>query len=195
MSSSVCVTWAGPERTATPRPLSVLSWWDPLPPSQVELLTLSPLTVFNPSPSPLCQCKHAVYFQLFVCLFVCILFIAFLWCFSAHYIHWTILVILFVCHYFHTHSLSTGWCLWRSDSRSDLSSFFIVFVLPSMLFTCPLPLIPQRQHTSLWLLCSTFECYLEWNLLHMYVPLGAKVKGWQQFSCLIPLVLLLHFSC
>lgn len=40
-SWSVCVTWAGLERTVTPRLLSVILWWDRLPQSQVEMLTLS----------------------------------------------------------------------------------------------------------------------------------------------------------
>lgn len=160
-SWSVCVTWAGQERTVTPRLLSVIWWSDPQPQFQVQMSTLSlslstpPLFICTSSPSspfillscPLLSSLHhfiafsssfkippiqkcyVEYFKLFLCFFVALFIILEsrvshpLIKTSRVCIHWTMHVILFVCHYFHTHSLSTGRCLWRSDLRSDLSSF------------------------------------------------------------------------
>lgn len=53
-------------------------------------------------------------------------------------------VTLFVCGYFHTHSLSTGRCLWRSDWRSDLSSFSLYLSRPWCHF-----LVHFLSHTSI----------------------------------------------
>lgn len=98
-------------------------------------------------------------------------------------------VILFVCHYFHTHSLSTGWCLWRSDLRSDLSSF-------SLYLSCPVFDVISWSSSSLTLtsahlgrliltiievkkICS-FKCDPEWEpTAHVSSPQGSA-EGWQQ---------------
>lgn len=102
---------------------------------------------------------------------------------SAHYTSCicrdrTMHVILFVCHYFHTHSLSTGRCLWRSDLRSDLSSFFTVFVLSLMSFPSPLPLSCQLQFTTM---CWSYLS-LKWNLSSFYCYPRWKAKAHD--SCL-----------
>ncbi len=50
VSWSVCVTWAGQERTVTPRLLSVTLWWDPRPQFQVKIVD-APIICFPLSTS------------------------------------------------------------------------------------------------------------------------------------------------
>lgn len=185
MSWSVCVTWAGQERTVTPRLLSVILWWDPLLQFQVEMytcchyllplysplfishflhlffifhssllylstLSTSSLSVFLLKSLPLTDVMlniSSFSFVAFLVILASVLGSRLLIKTSCICIHWTMHVILFVCHYFHTHSLSTGWCLWRSYLRSDLSSFSLY--LSCLSFPGRLPLSPQLQLTSL----------------------------------------------
>lgn len=66
----------------------------------------------------------------------------------THCFHWTMHVILFVCGFFHTHSLSTGWCLWRSWLEVRFEFLFIVFIPFWMSISAPLPLSPRFQLIS-----------------------------------------------
>lgn len=46
----MCVTWAGQERTVTPRLLAVILWWDPRPQFQVKMINT--FTVHFPFSAP-----------------------------------------------------------------------------------------------------------------------------------------------
>lgn len=135
-SWSVCVTWAGQERAVTPRPPAATWWWDPLPRFQVETRTLHPSTR-PPSfihPSLLLVQFNSRHYQHDLSLRV------------VHRAQWFLVFrcvlalrpaaccFIFFFHYFHTHSLLTGWCLWRSDMRSDLSSFSLCLFVSRLLF-------------------------------------------------------------
>lgn len=65
----MCVTWAGPETTVTPRPLSVFLWWDQLPQSQVQ--TLFVLSIhFSPNLSSSAPLLCRLFSLLFTSVFV-----------------------------------------------------------------------------------------------------------------------------
>lgn len=88
---------------------------------------------------------------------------------------------------FHTHSLSTGWCLWRSDLRSDLSSFSLYLSCLWCPLLVPLPLSPQLQLITV---CSFYYCLIkrvltfvpEWETAAPLSCLQSQTEGWQQFD-------------
>lgn len=145
-----------------------------------------PSLIIPPLHQSIHKCWYIKYFMLLFGFFFCWLFIAFLFILafvlssclliitSCICNHWTMHVILFVCHYFHTHSLSTGRCLWRSDLRSDLSSFslylpclwchFLDLFLSHPNFSSSRSVNSDHDWVKRW---DVFNVILNGNLLHM----------------------------